>query len=157
MTLELKSGAFAAGAVLPKRHTCDGEDLSPPLSWAGLPKESKSLALIMDDPDAPPGTWVHWVLYDLPPDQAKLSEGLPKKESLANGAKQGLCWGVEDFDRVGYHGPCPPPGKPHRYFFKLYALDKPLGLPPKSTKAQVLKAMEGHVLGKAELVGLYKR
>ncbi len=157
MPLELKSTAFAANAAIPKKHTCDGADLSPELSWSGVPKGTKSLALIMDDPDAPPGTWVHWVLYDLPPEVSKLSEGLPKKEALANGAKQGLCWGVEDFDRVGYYGPCPPPGSPHRYFFKLYALDKVLGLPSRQTKAQVLKALEGHILAQAELVGIYKR
>lgn len=157
MPLDIKSPAFGPNGSIPRKHACDGQDVSPQLSWSGVPKEARSLALIMDDPDAPPGTWVHWVLYDLPASVAKLEEGLPKKETLSNGAKQGLCWGVEDFDRVGYYGPCPPPGSPHRYFFKLYALDKVLDLAPKADKAQLLKAMEGHILAQAELVGLYKR
>ena len=155
--MELTSKAFKAKAGIPKRHSCEGEDLSPALSWTGLPAKTQSLALIMDDPDAPPGTWVHWVLYDLPSDLGGLDEGIAKRESLPNGAKQGLCWGVDEFDRVGYYGPCPPPGKPHRYFFKLYALDKKLGLPARATKAALIEAMQGHIAGQAELVGLYQR
>ncbi|MBI4678475.1 MAG: YbhB/YbcL family Raf kinase inhibitor-like protein [Elusimicrobia bacterium] len=155
--MELKSPSFENNSTVPKRHTCSGEDVSPPLAWTGAPQGTRSLALIMDDPDAPVGTWVHWVLYDLPAESKGLAEGLPKKETLPDGAKQGLCWGVEDFSRVGYHGPCPPPGKPHRYSFRLYALKEPLGLPPKATKAEVLKAMAGRVLGQAELVGAFKR
>ncbi|MBI3292589.1 MAG: YbhB/YbcL family Raf kinase inhibitor-like protein [Elusimicrobia bacterium] len=157
VAFELTSTAFQANATIPKKHTCDGEDLSPPLSWSDPPKGTQNLALIMDDPDAPPGTWVHWVLYDLPADLRSLAERLPKTESLPNGAKQGLCWGVDAFNKVGYYGPCPPPGKPHRYFFKLYALDKKLDLPPKATKAALLKVMQGHILTQAELVGLYRR
>lgn len=155
--MEITSPAFKPKEFIPKKHSCEGDDVSPPLAWAGLPKGTTSLALIMDDPDAPPGTWVHWVLYDLPGELAGLAEGLPKIESLPNGARHGACWGVASFDRVGYFGPCPPPGKPHRYFFKLYALDKKLGLPAKADKGAVLKAMKGHVLGQAELVGMYKR
>ena len=157
MAFEIKSAAFEGRAAIPKKYTCDGEDVSSPLSWTGAPAGAKSFAIIMDDPDAPPGTWVHWLIYDLPGDTAKLEEGIPKKEGLANGAKQGLVWGVDSFNRVGYYGPCPPPGKPHRYYFKLYALDAMLGLPPKVTKPKLLDAMKGHILAQAELIGLYKR
>lgn len=157
MALELKSPAWKAGDFIPRKHSCQGPDLSPALAWTGSPQGTQSFALIMDDPDAPVGTWVHWVLYDLPPTLAGLPEGLAKKEALPDGSKQGLCWGVEEFDRFGYAGPCPPPGQTHRYSFRLYALDRLLGLPPKASKAEVLKAMKGHVLGQAELTGLYKR
>jgi Raf kinase inhibitor-like YbhB/YbcL family protein len=156
-TMEMRSSAFDAGGKVPPRYTCDGEDVSPPLGWDGIPEGAQSLALIMDDPDAPPGTWVHWVLYDLPPDTPGLNEGVKKTERLENGALQGACWGVTSFSRVGYYGPCPPPGGPHRYVFRLYALDRRLGLPPRATKVQVLEAMEGHVLAQAELVGRYAR
>ena len=155
--MEIKTTAFSPGGPIPKKFTGEGEDLSPALSWTGVPEKTQSLALIMDDPDAPPGTWVHWLLYDLPATSKGLPEGLPKKENLDGGAKQGLCWGVDSFDRVGYFGPLPPPGKPHRYYFKLYALDKALALPPRQTKAQVLKAMEGQILAQAEVMGTYKR
>jgi Raf kinase inhibitor-like YbhB/YbcL family protein len=155
--MTLSSPSFSDRGAIPKRHTADGEDCSPELVWSGLPKDAKALALIMDDPDAPGGTWVHWVLYDLPPSAGKLSAALPKNESLANGAHQGACWGVDRFERVGYHGPCPPPGKPHRYVFRLYALSAALGLGPRATKDRALKAMEGKVLAQAELVGMYGR
>ena len=157
MALEITSSAFAANSAIPAKYTCDGEDLSPELSWTGVPERTKSLVLIMDDPDAPPGTWVHWVLYDLPADASGLPEGLPEKEKLENGAAHGLCWGVNSFSRVGYHGPCPPPGSPHRYCFKLYALDTLLCLAPRATKPDVLKAMEGHVLAQGELIGTHRR
>lgn len=155
--LELHSSAFKHRGTIPPRHACDGEDFSPPLSWEPPPEGTESLALIMDDPDAPPGTWVHWVLYDLPAGTKGLGEGLPTTEKLSDGSKQGRCWGVRDFSRVGYHGPCPPPGKPHRYVFRLYALDRRLGLPPGATKGAVLEALEGHVLAQGELIGLYQR
>jgi hypothetical protein len=113
--------------------------------------------MIMDDPDAPPGTWVHWILFNIPGDSHALNRGVEKQEGLGNGALHGLVWGVNDFSRVGYYGPCPPPGKPHRYFFKLYALDAVLKLSAKATKAQVEQAMRGHVLGETSLVGLYGR
>jgi len=157
MALELKSPAFTAGGFIPKQHSCQGSDVSPPLSWSQAPQGTKSFALVMDDPDAPAGAWVHWVLYDLPADRTALPEGLPKKESLPDGSKHGQCWGVEDFGRFGYYGPCPPPGSAHRYSFRLYALDRVLGLPVRATKAELLQAMNGHILGQAELVGLYKR
>jgi Raf kinase inhibitor-like YbhB/YbcL family protein len=157
LALEITSSAFAANSAIPAKHTCDGEDVSPALAWAGVPEGAKSLVMIMDDPDAPPGTWVHWVLYDLPADASGLPEGLPKKEKLENGAAHGLCWGVDSFSRVGYYGPCPPAGSPHRYCFKLYALDAVLGLAPRATKPEVSKAMEGHVLAEGELIGNYQR
>ncbi|MBI4514923.1 MAG: YbhB/YbcL family Raf kinase inhibitor-like protein [Deltaproteobacteria bacterium] len=153
MAFTLSSSAFKAGATIPKQHTCAGADLSPGLFWSGAPSATTHFALIADDPDAPVGTWVHWVLYDLPAHTSDLLPGLPPDEALPNGAKQGL----NDFRKVGYGGPCPPPGKPHRYFFKLYALDAPTALKARATKAQVLRAIDGHVLGQAELMGTYQR
>ncbi len=155
--MKITSPAFDANSAIPRQYTCDGEDLSPALHWSGVPDNSVSLVVIMDDPDAPPGTWVHWVLYDLPGDASGLPEGVPEVERLEDGAAHGLCWGVDSFNRVGYHGPCPPPGAPHRYFFKLYALDTRLGLSPRATKSEVLEAMKGHVLAEAELMGTYGR
>lgn len=157
MSLKITSPAFAANRPIPAKYTCDGENLSPPLAWTGVPPGAASLALIMDDPDAPAGTWVHWVLYDLDATAPGLPEGLPKRDELDGGGVQGLCWGVDRFSRLGYQGPCPPPGAPHRYRFRLYALHAPLRLAPRATKAEVLKAMAGHVLAQAELVGTYRR
>ena len=153
MALTLRSSAFEAQHPIPRKYTCEGVDVSPSLEWTGTPDKTAAFALIVDDPDAPVGTWVHWVIYDLPADSGSLQEGVPKDEALENGAKQG----VNDFRRIGYGGPCPPPGAPHRYFFKLYALDKKLGLGPRATKQQVLQAMQGHILAETELVGVYKR
>ena len=153
MGFEIKSSAFQENGVIPKKYTCDGEDLSPPLEWKNPPAGTKSFALISDDPDAPVGTWVHWVLYDIPPDVAAFPEGVAADETLSNGAKQGLT----DFRRVGYGGPCPPGGSYHRYYFKLYALNQKLNLPVKATKTQLLEAMQGHILAEAQLVGRYKR
>jgi Raf kinase inhibitor-like YbhB/YbcL family protein len=155
--MELVSSAFDADGRIPTIHTCDGEDVSPPLNWDGVPEGVDSFALIMDDPDAPPGTWVHWVLYGLPADARSLEANLPKTETLETGATQGACWGVRSYSRVGYYGPCPPPGGPHRYFFRLFALDTTLDLPPEQTKDELLRAMEGHVLARAELIGRYGR
>jgi len=155
--MELKSGAFDAGASIPKKHTCDGADLSPPLAWNGVPEGTVSFVLIMDDPDAPPGTWVHWVLFNVSAATSRLEEGLPKTESVLGGARHGACWGVNKFNRVGYHGPCPPPGKPHRYVFTLYALDTMLELPARAGKADVLQAAKAHVLAETTLTGLYGR
>ena len=155
--MELTSNAFDAGGMIPGKHTCDGEDVSPALSWSGAPPTTASFVIIMDDPDAPPGTWIHWVLYDLPGDLGVLKPALPKTEKLESGAAHGACWGVNSFSRVGYYGPCPPPGAPHRYYFRLYALDTRLELPPGLTKQQILRAMEGHVLAEAELMGKYGR
>jgi Raf kinase inhibitor-like YbhB/YbcL family protein len=153
MAFELTSSAFKAGDSIPKKHTCDGADVSPPLAWTEPPPGTKSFALVCDDPDAPAGTWVHWVLYDVPGTVRQLPEGVEKKSTLADGSRQG----TNDFKRTGYGGPCPPRGAPHRYFFKLYALDTALGLAPGATKAEVLKAIEGDVKGQAELMGRYGR
>jgi Raf kinase inhibitor-like YbhB/YbcL family protein len=153
MSFKISTTAFEPGATIPKKHTCDGPDLSPALEWDGAPENTKSFSLIVDDPDAPVGTWVHWVLYDLPGDVRKLSEGVAKDEQLASGAKQGR----NDFRRIGYGGPCPPHGPAHRYFFKLYALDTKLNLKAGASKADLEKAMAGHVLSQATLMGMYQR
>src|SRR3989338_7802294 len=142
MVFLLTCPAFTEGAAIPAVYTCEGRDVSPPLAWTEPPPGTKSFVLISDDPDAPGKTWVHWVIYDLPAAMTRLERNIPKTEKLENGAKQGMT----DFGRVGYGGPCPPPGKPHRYYFKLYALDRLLGLPPAATKNQLLKSMEGHIL-----------
>jgi len=157
MALTLRSTAFIEGTNIPTQNTCDGQDLSPPLQWSGAPSGVKSFALMMEDPDAPPGTWIHWVIYDLPGNATSLEEGIEKSETLKNGAKQGQSWGVKEFSRVGYYGPCPPPGKPHRYIFKLYALDRLLNLPAKLSKFDLEKAMKGHGLAEAQLIGNYAR
>ena len=153
MAMEIKSSAFKNNEEIPAKYTCKGQDVSPELTWSGAPQGTKSFALISDDPDAPVGTWVHWVIYDIPPDTMQLPEAVPKKEILEDGSKQGMT----DFRDIGYGGPCPPPGTPHRYFFKLYALDEMLNLKPGLTKQALLKEIEGHVLEEAELVGLFKR
>jgi Raf kinase inhibitor-like YbhB/YbcL family protein len=153
MTMEVTSSAFQAGQTIPTKYTCEGADISPPLQWSGVPAGAKGFALICDDPDAPVGTWVHWILYDLPITATDLGENVPALETLSSGAKQG----INDFKRVGYGGPCPPPGKPHRYYFKLYALDAALLLKPRATKQELLRAMDGHILAEARLSGTYQR
>lgn len=153
MIFEIKSPAFTQGQPIPKKYTCDGSDLSVPLTWTDPPAGTKSFALIADDPDAPMGIWVHWVLYDVPAEVRQLAEDVPKNETRMDGSKQG----INDFERIGYGGPCPPPGKPHRYFFKLYALDKKIGLPPRATKSKMMDAMKNHILAEAQLIGVYKR
>jgi Raf kinase inhibitor-like YbhB/YbcL family protein len=156
MTLALTSPVFALNGEIPARFSCDGEDISPALEWSGLPEGTKSVALIVDDPDAPdPATprmiWVHWVLYNIPPGAAGLAEGV-KMQDLPAGTKEGL----NDWKRTGYGGPCPPIGR-HRYFHKLYALDLVLPDLGNPTKTELEKAMEGHILGQAELIGTYQR
>lgn len=151
--MEITSAGFAHEGKLAQKWTCEGEDLSPPLVFREVPQEAAALVLIVDDPDAPMGTFVHWVLYDLPPTTTELAEGFPHRESFTDGTKQGL----SDFGKVGYSGPCPPPGKPHRYFFRLFALSQKLELPPKQRKKDVEKAMEGKVLSSATLMGTYQR
>ncbi len=153
MTIELSSPSFREGETLPKQFTGDGRDVSPSLRWADPPDGTKALALVCDDPDAPRGTWVHWVLYDFPADARKLDEGVPPEEEFGNGAKQGK----NDFGTIGYRGPAPPPGKAHRYFFNLYALDAPTNLRPGATKKQLLDAIKGHVLAEGRLMGRYGR
>jgi Raf kinase inhibitor-like YbhB/YbcL family protein len=151
-TMKLESSAFAANQLIPAEFTCDGKDLSPPLTWDEPPEGTRSLALIMDDPDAPGRTFVHWVLYNLPPQTRQLPKGVPHQVTLAEGGMQGK----SDFGRYGYGGPCPPSGT-HRYFFKLYALDATIDLATGATKPDVLKAIDGRVLATAELVGHYSR
>ena len=152
MAIKMTSIAFGEGSMIPKQYTCDGIDVSPPLAWTGVPDGSKSLAIICDDPDAPVGTWVHWVLYNLPADIKELPEGMPPQKIMDNGIKHG----INDFRKFGYGGPCPPGGT-HRYFFKIYALGIEIDLDPGATKAQLLKAMEGHILAEGQLMGRYKR
>lgn len=144
--MEIESSAFEYQQPIPKKYTCEGENISPPLAFQGIPPGTKSLVLIMDDPDAPRGTFDHWIVWNLSVDTKALAEGakVPKE-------------GLNHFQKIGYGGPCPPPGKAHRYFFKLYALDTLINLPEGSSKKQVEEAMEGHIVGKAELVGTYKR
>jgi len=144
--MELSSPVFGHQEPIPTKYTCEGEDLSPPLAIAGVPEGAKSLVLIVEDPDAPRGTFDHWITWNLDPDTRVLAEG----ESPAH-------QGRNDFGSVGYRGPCPPPGKPHHYFFKLYALDTTLKLSEGSSKKDVLKAIEGHVLADVEIVGTYQR
>ena len=151
----MRSAAFADGAPIPGQYTCEGADRSPPLAWSGAPPATKSFALICDDPDAPGKTWVHWVVYELPGHLTQLPEGIPKTETLEEPAD--ALQGMTDFRRVGYGGPCPPPGGPHRYFFKLCALDAALGLRAGATKTQLEQAMQGHVVAEAQLVGTYER
>jgi len=152
-TFRLESPAFANGASIPVLHTAQGLDLSPPLSWRGEPGPTSSYALVVDDPDAARGPWVHWILFNIPRDLHGLPTGLQRQAELANGARHGGCWGVQRFERLGYQGPQPPPGPSHRYRFVLHALDTRLPLDPGSTLKELQQAMEGHVLAKAELTG----
>jgi len=152
MDIKVSSSAFPDGGMIPAKYTCDGADVSPPLKWDSVPDGTKSIALISDDPDAPMGTWVHWVLFNLPADARELPENVPTDETLPNGAKQG----TTDFGRTGYGGPCPPSGT-HRYFFKIYALDTMLDLPAGTRKSDLVKAMKDHIIGQGQLIGKYKR
>ncbi len=153
LALEIESSAFKNDQDIPKTFTGDGPDVSPPLAWKGAPEITKYFVLICDDPDAPAGTWVHWVVYDIPATEKGMKPSTPPVPVLPSGAKQGL----NDFGKFGYGGPYPPPGLKHRYYFKLYALAKPLGLPPGMKKADVEKAMKGNVLTEAQLMGYYGR
>lgn len=151
--ISVSAEAFKEGEMIPAKFTCDGKDVSPSLTWKGIPANTKSNVLIMDDPDAPGGTFVHWVIFNIPGGTDKLPEGIPRNLTLADGSIQG----TTSFGRAGYGGPCPPPGKPHRYYFKLYALDAKLNLQPGVTKKDVENAMSGHILAKGELMAKYKR
>jgi Raf kinase inhibitor-like YbhB/YbcL family protein len=153
MTLQLTSPAFRNGERIPQEFTADGKNQSPPLKWANVPEGTKSLALICDDPDAPMGTWVHWVLYDMTVGLNDLEQGIPPMRLVLNGAKQGL----NSFRKIGYGGPSPPPGKAHRYFFKLFALDTNLNVQPDVDAKKLEAAISGHILGEAQLIGLYSR
>jgi len=153
MNLVLRSTAFEPKAKIPDVFTCDSSNVSPPLVWENVPEGTKSFALICDDPDAPVGTWVHWVIYNIPGTAKGLSEKVPAVEKLKDGTLQGK----NDFGRLGYGGPCPPRGKPHRYFFRLYALDTVLPGPSGLRKKQLLTAIEGHVIETAEFYSIYER
>ncbi len=152
MTFELTSTAFDEGQEIPERYSCDGQDISPPLAWGDPPEGTESFALISDDPDAPVGTWVHWVLYNIPADARELPEDVPAQDELDDGSLHGQ----NSWERRDYGGPCPPGGT-HRYVFKLYALDTTLDFKPGATKKELLNAMDGHVLAQAQLIGTYTR
>ena len=152
VSMKITSSAFEEGGLIPRKFTCDDIDVSPPLAWHHAPEGTKEFALICDDPDAPMGTWVHWVIYNIPVSTNKFEEGIQKESALDNGIVQGR----NDFRKTGYGGPCPPGGT-HRYFFKLYALDINLSLVPGKTKSELLKAIEGHILAESQLMGKYSR
>lgn len=152
-SLVLTSPAFQNNAAIPVRFSCDGDNLSPQLDWTAVPGDCKSLALICDDPDAPGATFVHWVIFNIPASQTELAEGVPLDESLPSGAKQGK----NDLEQIGYEGACPPPGPPHHYRFKLYALDVELSIAAGAKKDELLQAMDGHIVATGELVGTFQR
>ncbi len=151
--IEINSPAFKEGEIIPIKYTCDGENISPEIKFGEVPSGVKSLALICDDPDAPAKTWVHWVIFNIPPDLEKLPEGIEPEKTLENGANQG----INDSRNIGYCGPCPPSGSAHHYHFKIYGLDEKIDAPPGITKKELLNKMEGHIKAKGELIGLYKR
>lgn len=153
MSLTLSSPSFSSGGDIAKKFTCDGADTSPQLSWTDPPAGTKSFALLVDDPDAPVGNWNHWTLWNLPSSARGLPEGVSKEARLPDGSQQGL----NDFHRTGYNGPCPPAGKPHRYYFKLFALDAKLDLKPGASKRELDAAIKGHILAQAELMGRFGR
>ena len=152
MKITVTSSAFSEGGIIPVKYTCDGEEISPPISWEKIPPQARSIALISDDPDAPAGTWVHWVIYNIPSETNGLPEKVPAVTKLGDGSFQG----INSSHKIGYDGPCPPSGT-HRYFFKVYALDTKLSLPAGATKKSLEEAMEGHVLGQGQLMGRYSR
>ena len=152
MAIVVTSPAFKEAGMIPAKYTCDGDNISPPLNWQQVPKGAKSFALISDDPDAPFGTWVHWVMWNIPAEANGLPESVPAGKELPNGSKQG----VNDSRRNGYSGPCPPSGT-HRYYFKIYALDTMLNLSADSTKQDLFEAMKGHILAEGSLMGKYRR
>jgi Raf kinase inhibitor-like YbhB/YbcL family protein len=154
-TFHLESPAFRDGALIPVIHTGEGLNLSPPLRWSGAPSNTASYALVMDDPDAPGGTWVHWVLFNIPPQLRALPAGLERLPQLPNGARHGSCWGASHFERIGYQGPLPPGGMAHRYRFALHALDAPLDLEPGCTVGELHQAIAVHGLAQAQLSGVF--
>lgn len=153
MTFALSSSAFGSGTEIPQQYTCKGADGSPALDWSGIPAKTASFALIMDDPDAPGGTWVHWVLWNVPATTHSLPQDVPQQDQLSDGSRQGR----NSFKKIGYNGPCPPGGQTHRYFFRLYALDSRLDLAAGASREQLDAALKGHVLGKAEYMGTFHR
>jgi Raf kinase inhibitor-like YbhB/YbcL family protein len=152
ITMKIFSSAFKDGQRIPSKYTCDGQDVSPPLEWESVPDGTESFSLICDDPDAPRGTWVHWVVYEIPPNMKNLAENVRPEREPGSGIRQGK----NDWPKIGYGGPCPPSGT-HRYYFKLYALDTKLNLKPGVTKEQLLQAMKGHILAETQLMGIYSR
>jgi hypothetical protein len=153
MEIVVKSPAFAEDKPIPQKYTGDGEDVSPPLTWSGVPHGTRSLVMLCEDPDAPRGTWTHWVLFNLPPETRELPAAVATQPTPSTGGVHG----TNDFGKLGYGGPAPPPGSPHRYYFKLTALSVELTLPPGSKRQDVLAAMEGHVLAEGWLMGTYAR
>jgi len=153
MSIQITSSVFKEGKTIPVKYTCDGKNISPALSWSGAPENTKSFALICDDPDAPMGTWVHWVVYNIPETMTSLPEAVPMKKTVLNNIIQGKT----SFRKIGYGGPCPPRGPAHRYFFKIYALDTKLDLKAGVSKKDLLEAMEGHILAKGQLMRKYSR
>lgn len=149
----LESPGFGSGEAIPRKYTCDGENHSPPLRWSGAPAGAAGFALVAEDPDAPGGTFVHWLIYDLPAHARELPESVPQTRELPNGARQGQ----NSFGNIGYGGPCPPPGPAHRYFFRLFALDAKTKLPAGAARAELDRAMKGHLLAQVEWMGKYKR
>ena len=152
MTIKVTSSAFEDQGMIPAKYTCQGQNISPPLQFEMGIEGTRSIALICDDPDAPIGTFVHWVMFNLPADTKTLAENIPAADTLKNGARQGK----NDFGKTGYGGPCPPSGT-HRYFFKVYALDKTIDTSVVTNKKQLLEAMQGHILGQGQLMGKYKK
>lgn len=153
LKLIVLSSAFASGTYIPDDFTCAGVDRSPPLRWEQAPAGTRSFVVICDDPDAPKGTWVHWILFNIPAEMNILQGNLPRDGRLPGGMIQGK----NDFGKIGYNGPCPPKGKAHRYYFKVYALDTMLDLPPGATKAEVEKATKGHILARGFTMGLFRQ
>lgn len=153
MPFQMTSTSFQHEKEIPAKYTCKGADVSPDLAWAGLPPGTQTLALIVDDPDAPDGTWVHWVIWNIPPTVHVLHEGFPKDAEMNDGTRQGK----NDFGKAGYNGPCPPPGGPHRYFFHLFAVNAKLDLKPGASRADLDQALAGKVLSQTELMGKFKR
>jgi len=153
MSIKVTSDAFTEGNPIPVEYTCDGSDISPPLAWSGVPANSKSLALICDDPDAPSGTFVHWVVYSIPAGETQLPKSVPSTPTLANGARQGK----NGFGTIGYRGPCPPKGGPHRYFFHIYALDTTIDEAAGAARSSIDRAMKGHIIGEGHVMGTYQR
>ena len=151
--MTITSTAFHNDSAIPQKFTCQGEDISPALAWSGAPTETQSFALLLEDPDAPHGTYFHWVIYNIPAAERVLAENFPKRDTLHNGTRQGVNTAMQ----MGYMGPCPPPGKAHRYYFKLYALDAMINIPGEATRDQLLSAMHGHILAEGETMGTYAR
>jgi len=153
MSFVLQTKAFPQGGEIPSKYTCSGENVSPALFWSGAPPATRSFALIVEDPDAPSGTFTHWIVYDLPAGAHQLPQNVSQTDDVSGGGRQGR----NDFRRTGYGGPCPPPGKPHRYFFRLYALDSASNLPAGASRQEVESALRGHVIAQAELMGKFAR